>query len=271
MSWSWSRWVSFGLLFVACGLPGRPEEQAVRTLGLYEVKERLRRGEFDVFEEIVGYPTGVALQRLASVISVYTKTTVGENDEEIASMASRALARVPGHAEYIEERINELTLQKWTAGKRRIWMSLLGRSRSSESLSVLGKMLYDERAPQTEDDVWKMVQRASDQTIDVLPNSTLAAQAINAMNLPSAPLQGFEGHRQHAIHAWRTWWEVKGRIEVESLRAVRPSPLSAHAADRQSVPVASVRGRKSLWIPLLLGAIVSIVVLQQLRRLRRGC
>ena len=223
-------------LYIACGIFANAQTVDAPIPSLHDLEARINSGNYSAIDELNQYPPADAIQRLASIISVYTKTTAGKEHPEVPEIAANAIGRIDRHADHLKAAIENLSTQPLSYVKRKFVFELLQRIGTPEAVAVLGEKLWDEHMAESPEVIDMIISKGGDSPRGYGPNSRLAAVALHNLNLPTAPTKDFEVYKQGAVEKWREWWTNNADNIDELLASAQTQTPPTPAANDKPTP-----------------------------------
>jgi len=168
---------------------------------------RLDEGSAQAIEEVLEMQPQEAVSIFVIKITMYNRTHRRSEYPGFREKMVAALASIPGHAEFIGERIEGQSEIRGSSGVRAACFEILGQLATEEAVVVAVRFANDYRNVPKD---LKMIDPLGSAD-DFSPNAEMAVEALGSMNLPDAPIKNKKPkyYSGQDIYVWRQWAEMK--------------------------------------------------------------
>lgn len=204
-------------------------EQKARTES-YLVEKGLDAGNLDVLNPLTR-PEDLPV--LYSMLRLTLTHQFGDRSTAVRIAVASKIATIPGHAEYIAEKVESLSTEMYTARRRERLFYSLQHVKSSESLEVLGRFIFDDRLAEA-----KVPREALDLSLPITPNAPIAADSLARFLGVYSPITpgGFQLHETE-VKKMREWWGSPEGAKFRKEYAADWSEKLAAADAKRPAPV----------------------------------
>jgi len=172
----------------------------------------------------------------------------GDRSTEVRIVVASKIATIPGHAQYVADKVDAFSAEIGTTPKRETWLYILRHVKSRETLEVLGRFLFDNRLPERGLPVEKI-----DSNFPVEDNARLATTSLSRFLGVNSPLKYQLNYGQEDMKKMQEWWNspegVKFRKEFgsEGQPGVSGFPASAPPT-ANALGQVPVEKESSIWL-----------------------
>jgi hypothetical protein len=244
-----------------------PKKRYVRPEDDYD---RLKKGDYSHLDQIAAHSPAEALPKLYSQLLSSTVSEIkGPHPEAEGEIAAR-IARIPGHAKFVADKIEELSKQHGTGRDRDEWFYRLSLIGSEESVETLGSYLRDKRGADDEG----LLNPEANLIVD---NRLCAAVALGHIFGDKAPTKRkpmLYGPRE--VAQWQVWWDEreKQKKAAGTGKASVPDPAASATPSGSTAPSDGSSSSRT-WRYWVLSAFIiasgGVWLARRLRRHRLEC
>lgn len=179
----------------------------------YRVDSRLREGDLEAFEELVGLDPELKFTVLHSVVATSSSAQRLKEHPNVQRRALELMRQLPNHAQYFKDRLVQLSREPMTSHKRQNTLRVMIATGGPEIIRVLGELLHDDHIAESSELIQRYLE--SGNPIRSAPLSMQAARVLCEIKPSGAPLDTSDDlyhqtTRKEAIEEWRAWWKASG-------------------------------------------------------------